>query len=144
MPPLNRRAPACPAQIDVESMELLMLQGAKTTIAKFRPIVFVEDSEIENMMSLRAPTEVMKYLYQFQCARGCEWKAWKSVIFQQFSMIAGSVRRICPRVVVRCRSLTNRVLTTCRQDPESSMAPDELPLPISSLTNRVLPERHHF
>jgi len=49
-------------KIDVESMELDLLQGAERTLAAFRPVIYVEDSEAEDLENLRAPTKVMRLL----------------------------------------------------------------------------------
>jgi FkbM family methyltransferase len=49
-------------KIDVESMELPMLYGARATLRAHRPLVFVEDSEIDDMASMRSPTSVMNLL----------------------------------------------------------------------------------
>jgi FkbM family methyltransferase len=53
-------------KIDVESMELPMLHGAARTLIRHRPLVFVEDSEIDSMAELRESTSVMKFLYTLQ------------------------------------------------------------------------------
>lgn len=53
-------------KIDVESMELAMLHGAARTLIRHGPLVFVEDSEIDNFANLREPTAVMSFLYSLQ------------------------------------------------------------------------------
>merc|ERR1711990_695503 len=40
-------------KVDVESMELPMLRGARNTLMKHRPVLFVEDSEAEDMANMK-------------------------------------------------------------------------------------------
>merc|ERR1719502_174117 len=48
-------------KIDVESMEYELLLGARETIKRCRPVIYVEDSE-GDLETLRQPTRVMKHL----------------------------------------------------------------------------------
>lgn len=48
-------------KIDVESMELELLVGADTTLRRFRPLLYVEDSEAD-MESMREPTRLIRHL----------------------------------------------------------------------------------
>merc|ERR1712224_355952 len=45
-------------KIDVESMEMDLLLGAEASIQRFRPILYVEDAEAEDMEAMRQPTTV--------------------------------------------------------------------------------------
>lgn len=57
-------------KIDVESMELHVLQGAEQTLRRFRPVIYVEDSEAGDMISLVTLTPVMRLLqdkHGYQC-----------------------------------------------------------------------------
>lgn len=57
-------------KIDVESGEFEMLLGAEKTIARHRPVIYVEDSEAGDLMTPSRPTRVTKLLserHAYEC-----------------------------------------------------------------------------
>merc|ERR1712023_312254 len=48
-------------KVDVESMELPMMQGAVRTLQRWRPSMYVEDSEGDGS---QGPTRLMQFLYK--------------------------------------------------------------------------------
>jgi len=57
-------------KIDVESSELEMLRGAEQTIRKHQPLIYVEDSEADDLLTMSKPTKVVQLLadtHSYQC-----------------------------------------------------------------------------
>ncbi|CAN1211251.1 hypothetical protein TUMEXPCC7403_13710 [Tumidithrix helvetica PCC 7403] len=57
-------------KIDVEGMEAEVIQGAKTIISKFRPILFVENNQSEKGENLIQLISSLDYSCYWFCARG--------------------------------------------------------------------------